>query len=593
MPLLVSLLSALAKRKKPGNVIPAAAPLPSLVAGSRPLPRDKHLKAVYGSDSNDEDALRDFLALSRSDQLAAIDAELLRLPDHEKIVVLETLRKELGRKWMALPGPQTQALRSEADIILYGGQAGGGKSDLLCGLALTEHKRSLLMRREYDDLSYLTERAIDVNGTRTGFSQSPHPTMRTTDGRLLQFRAAQRIESVERRQGQPFDLLAIDEATQFLEAQIRFLFGWLRTTDETQRLRIVLATNPPLSDEGQWIVAMFAPWLDPQHHNPAKPGELRWYVADEEGNDKEVDGLGPHKVGVRQVKAKSRTFIPSRLSDNAYLARDDRYAAQLDSLWEPLRSIVRDGNFMAARKDDAFQVIPSDWVRQAQARWTETPPLTPQGQHHAMTCIAVDSAGGGSDAAVIAHRYATWYGPLTSEKGPQTADGRFIGARVLMERRNNCQIVVDVGGGYGADIVTTLNDNDAPVIAYKGANASTYKVRGSNLACANTRAESWWKFREALDPVNGDKLALPPDQQLGADLSTPRLDARALQVRGIIQVESKEEIRKRLGRSPDKGDAVVMAYGHGELLQLQQRASPRLPPRANVGHAKAKGYARR
>jgi len=65
-------------------------------------------------------------------------------------------------------------------------------------------------------------------------------------------------------------------------------------------------------------------------------------------------------------------------------------------------------------------------------------------------------------------------------------------------------------------------------------------------------------MREALDPINGDDMALPPDSQLMSDLVAPmwRLTPQG------VQIESKEDIKKRLGRSPDKGDAVVIAlYG--------------------------------
>jgi hypothetical protein len=58
---------------------------------------------------------------------------------------------------------------------------------------------------------------------------------------------------------------------------VRFLLGWLRTVVKGQRCRAVLTFNPPTSAEGRWIVAFFAPWLDPKHPNPAKPGELRWF----------------------------------------------------------------------------------------------------------------------------------------------------------------------------------------------------------------------------------------------------------------------------------------------------------------------------
>jgi hypothetical protein len=64
-----------------------------------------------------------------------------------------------------------------------------------------------------------------------------------------------------------------------------------------------------------------------------------------------------------------------------------------------------------------------------------------------------------------------------------------------------------------------------------------------------------WKFREALDPVTGAGIALPPDPALAADLAAARWKFTA---RGI-QVELKTEIIRRLGRSPDRGDAVIMA----------------------------------
>lgn len=589
--MLRQLLAALAARQsKPQNVIPSAEPVHSgPIASERGLPRDQRLKAIYGA-GDPEEALVAFLALPVAEQMEAIEAELDRLPDHERRLIAELLAKELDKRWVGQP-VQIRALLSDADILLYGGSAGSGKTDLLLGAAITEHRRSLIMRRQYTDLSFITERAVQINGTRTGFNASPPPTLRTTDGRLVEFGAAQHAGDEQRWQGRPHDLLGIDEAAQWLESQVRYLMGWVRSTDPKQRTRIILATNPPLSDEGQWLVKMFAAWLDPHHVNPAKAGELRWFVTDAEGNDLEVDGPGPHVVAgsPKPVKALSRTFIPGKLSDNAYLARTE-YGAKLDALPEPLRSAVRDGNFMAVRADDAYQVIPSEWIRLAQARWK---PEKPEKQD--MTCIALDAAGGGSDAAVIAHRYGSWFGPLISEKGPQTANGRYMGARVLMERRNGCQVVVDVGGGYGSEVVTTLNDNivgpEGQTKGFKGSDASTGKSVGSGLQFKNMRAEVWWRFREALDPESGDSIALPPDQELAADLATPRLNPRALQVQGVLQVESKEEIRKRLGRSPDKGDAAVMCRAFGGLWALEKAKHPRFPTRANVGHAQAKRYA--
>src|SRR3981189_2997714 len=88
-------------------------------------------------------------------------------------------------------------------------------------------------------------------------------------------------------QGRPKDLLALDEATNFLEAQARFLMGWVRTTIPGQRCRAVLTFNPPTTTEGQWVLQFFGPWLDENHPNPAKPGELRWFAVID-GKDTEV-----------------------------------------------------------------------------------------------------------------------------------------------------------------------------------------------------------------------------------------------------------------------------------------------------------------
>jgi hypothetical protein len=85
-------------------------------------------------------------------------------------------------KWVPNPGPQTDAYFCPADVLLYGGQGGGGKSDLGLGLAFTAHHRSLIMRRKYANLSALTERAIKINGSRDGFNGSPPPLLRTDDG---------------------------------------------------------------------------------------------------------------------------------------------------------------------------------------------------------------------------------------------------------------------------------------------------------------------------------------------------------------------------------------------------------------------------
>jgi hypothetical protein len=79
-----------------------------------------------------------------------------------------------------------------------------------------------------------------------------------------------------------------DEICHFTEGQFRTLIGWLRTDNPDIRQRVIAAGNPPTSAEGEWVKRFWGAWLDPQHPNPAKPGELRWYVTNEKGEDQEV-----------------------------------------------------------------------------------------------------------------------------------------------------------------------------------------------------------------------------------------------------------------------------------------------------------------
>jgi hypothetical protein len=86
--------------------------------------------------------------------------------------------------------------------------------------------------------------------------------------------------------------------------------------------------------------------------------------------------------------------------------------------------------------------------------------------------------------------------------------------------------------------------------------ASDARDKSGQLGFSNKRAEWWWKLREALDPLTGDDLAIPPDRELMADLTAARWSAK---IRGI-QIEEKDEIIERIGRSPDKGESLILAH---------------------------------
>ena len=513
------------------------------------------------------------------DELAQKLAELPKGARDEIVAVAEEFTANM--RWIPNIGAQEAAFFCKADILLWGGSAGCGKSDILLGLAATAHKKSLIMRAQFSDLDALVDRAIQINGTKVGFNGSSPPSLRTVDGRLVIFTGA----TLEKWQGQDFDLKGFDEVVQMQKAVIDFHLGWLRTIDPNQRTRAVLATNPPVNAQGDWIIGMFRPWLDLTHENPAKLGELRWYCKDPDGNDFEVDGPQPHQFPgqARPVTPMSRTFIPGTLNDNPYLARTD-YAAKLDNLPEPLRSAVRDGNFMAARTDQEYQVIPTDWVMAAQRRWE--PGLESEIE---MTAIGADVGQGGKDRVVLAPRHGEWYAPLITVAGKKAPDGSTQAALIVQHRRDNAAVVVDVGGGYGGDCCGRLEANSIKPEKFNGSAGTTARALDGRIFI-NRRAEAYWRFREALNPdqEGGSIVALPDDPEIRAELTACCYIPDVAK----IQVESKIDVKKRLGRSPDKADAIVMAWAPGAVAKRRLRfggmGGEERPNRASVGFADVK-----
>lgn len=448
------------------------------------------------------------------------------------------------------PTPQQQAYESEADILLYGGAAGGGKTDLICGLALTQHRRSHVFRRENKQVGAIVDRLLSVLKSRQGY-RDDIKRFALPDGRLIQLDGMQHLGDEQAYQGHAYDLMAFDELTQFLEAQFRFVITWNRPgpgVPINQRCRVVAASNPPASAEGEWVIRYWAPWLDDQHDNPALPGALRWFVSDEKGEDYEVEGPEDIQViGGEEVQPKSRTFIPSSVEDNPFLMASG-YKATLQQLPEPLRSQMLRGDFTAGRDDDIWQVIPTAWVEAAQARWEEK---KPDGPMHAM---GVDIARGGDNETVLTARYGDWFAPQIAQPGEATPNGQTAAGLVVAYLRDDATAYVDVIG-VGASAYDHLDGLKINVRGTNAANKSFARDRSGKISFVNKRAELWWKMREALDPQYGDNLALPPHRGLKADLCAPRWK---MTTRGI-QVEEKLEIIKRLGRSPDKGDSAVLA----------------------------------
>lgn len=472
----------------------------------------------------------------------------------QKAKVAAVLRAKNPALWIPQPGPQTAAYESEADIIFYGGAAGGGKTDLILGLCLTQHEHSIVFRREAVQLTGIEERMMGILGSRTGYN-SQVGLWRLPGGRVMELGSVKEIHDWVKYQGRPHDLKAFDEICHFAESQFRTLIGWMRTDNPAIRQRVVCAGNPPTEPEGEWVKRYWAPWLDPAHPNPAKPGELRWYVTDEKGEDMEVPGPAPVMVGNEWMTPKSRTFIPSSVDDNLFLLTTG-YKATLQALPEPLRSQMLRGDFQAGASDPAWQLIPTEWIKSAQARWK------PRDDKGIMTAVGLDPARGGADKTSCARRHGNWFDQIVTAPGVVTKDGPTTAGFVVPLVRNGAAICVDsIGIGSSAlDFLVGLNLSVFPIV---GSAASGSMDKAGQLRFRNRRAEMYWRLREALDPAATETIALPPDPELAADLAAVRYKVVTMGKVAAIQIRDKDDIREALGRSPDKGDSVAQTFAVG------------------------------
>lgn len=498
---------------------------------------------------------------------------------------LATIAKpQLERAWRPQDGPQADAYYSKADELLYGGAAGGGKTDLLVGLATTQHQRSLIFRAQSKDLDGFWDRLKEVAEGRIRSNNDVKRSLKMTDGRLIEGGHLEKPGSERDWQGRPHDFIGFDEAAQLHEARVAFVIQWLRSTDPKQRKRVVFATNPPIPEIGSdgqmidtglgaWLMEWFAPWVDENFDNPAEPGELRWCFMRAEGDRLVtvwVDGPGCYDPESGEARpnasqedidkgrvavARSRTFIRSLLSDNRFL-RGTGYAEKLSGTPEPLKSMLLNGDFTIRGEDHPFQVIPTEWVLLAEERWkkrTEEDVIRLR-----QLVLYGDIAQGGADTTVLASLYETdYFDELVTAPGRKTPSGKEVAAMLLEERLDGSIIALDGTGGWAGATAAVMEER------YKIA-CEVHKVSESDGSWTpdmlyrylNLRAKMWWEFRLALDPKSEYRICLPPRPRLRVQLTTPHFIIKGK----TLQVESKDEIRARIGGSTDEADAVLGAW---------------------------------
>lgn len=170
---------------------------------------------------------------------------------------------------------------------------------------------------------------------------------------------------------------------------------------------------------------------------------------------------------------------------------------------------------------------------------------------HAQKRLGVDVARFGDDNTVIFPRQGlVAYKPYVLKN----ADTPEIAGRVIFIKNKwrSEQEIVDGSGGYGAGVV------DALVHAGCAPLEKNFSEKAQDPQFFNARTEMWWRMADWIKRGG----ALPEDPDLARELTVPTYSLQ----NGKIRLEEKEQIKKRLGYSPDRADALALTFALPEQM---------------------------
>lgn len=278
-------------------------------------------------------------------------------------------------------GPQTMFMASKADIVIYGGAAGGGKTYALLLEAL-RHKNvkgfgSVIFRHNYNQI---TAEGGLWDASNKIFSQVPdaHPRKspklhwRFDGGAKLNFAHIESEDDLKSWQGTEIAYIGFDELTHFSRHQFLYMLSRNRSTCGIRPY--VRATCNP--DVDSWVADFVSWWIDQDtgYAIPERSGQIRWMCI---LNDIIYWDSSPENLagtyGVEVADCKSVTFIASLLEDNRVLIDSDPgYLANLKALPEVEKERLLKGNwkikpsagsfFKRTQIKEILTVIPTDIV---------------------------------------------------------------------------------------------------------------------------------------------------------------------------------------------------------------------------------------
>jgi len=293
-------------------------------------------------------------------------------------------------------GPQTAFLSSEADIVIYGGAAGGGKTIGLLLETLRHYENSnfisLILRRTNTQIRMPGALWDESKKIYRNLGGDPHESALKwvfPSGMVVRFAGLEYESSLAEYQGSQIPLICFDELTTFTEKMFWFMFS--RNRSDSGVPGYIRATCNPDPDSfvrkliDWWIKGKDYPEEERGYPIEERSGKIRWFVRKNDemiwGNSKAEVTEKALKAGIKksEIMPKTITFIPAKLDDNKILmTRDPSYKASLLALNEVDQERFLKGNwdirpagrnFFRRETFPIIERIPDGWVGYPMRFW--------------------------------------------------------------------------------------------------------------------------------------------------------------------------------------------------------------------------------
>lgn len=269
----------------------------------------------------------------------------------------------------------------------------------------------------------------------------------------------------------------------------------------------------------------------------------------------------PGQVDYEWVQDKLENWCTKISADEARAEMDD---FEFEGRWYRPEDLFRKkvlGQFPKVSDDI---LIPAQWIELAHERWKQVNGREPLKQD--IRVLGVDVAGMGRDCTCFVERKGAWVSQFHSHNSGGSADHMKIAGQIAAYRRKQIEAYVSIdtiGEGAGVYSRCVEIDDEEYIISCKYSEAAKNK-HGKPLTditgqyeFINMRAYLFWCVRDWLNPKNETGAMLPPDTQFDEEATEIKWSFRS---DGRILIEPKEDIKERIGRSPDKFDALANTF---------------------------------